>query len=325
MIRLQLSGRLNWQATIAATDLPELAKQKITDVVESDSIVAAGEIADRQRADLAFSRWSATRARHVEELVSEFGGTQTVARLMRSAKKRNRPLLWKTFVVGCYSFLAFFAFYAGLAVWFFSGKPNPTVDYLYALNATARAVPVEERAWPIYRNAWIEHDFYDLSTHQSMEPLLKVFKDGRQQTFVGPLDKEWQQVIRFLEEHKTLVDAFRVGGQRAGFGLELAYKCDYSEEDFKALYGLRSWQARDEWHRKSNNSATNFDKSLINIQPPRLQMMQGIAAVLRADTLRAAEEGQAEVVVEDITAMLGLGTQVAEYPFLLFALLGFCS
>ena len=61
------------------------------------------------------------RGQDIEELVSEFGETQTVARLMRSAKKRNRPLLWKTLVVGCFiHFSRSLLFYAGLAVWFFS-------------------------------------------------------------------------------------------------------------------------------------------------------------------------------------------------------------
>ena len=35
MLRLHFSRRLNWQATVAASDLPDLAKQKITDVVKA--------------------------------------------------------------------------------------------------------------------------------------------------------------------------------------------------------------------------------------------------------------------------------------------------
>ena len=252
-------------------------------------------------------------------MVSEFGETQTVARLMRSAKKRNRPLLWKTLVVGCYSFLAFLAFYAGLAVWFFSSKPNPTVDYFKVVSANAAAVPEDQQAWPIYRDAWIEHSFVELNIGKLIEQEDEAWNDLR------PGDEKWPNLVAFLEQKESLVKAIRRGGQLSGFGLELKRQWDYSKEDGMALFSKgRALElfGSEAVEPELTQSEQLLHDALIGALLSQVQEMRKMARILQADTFRAAEAGDSDIVQEDVVAMLGLGPQAGELPFLVCGLVG---
>ena len=47
-----------------------------------------------------------------------------------------------------------------------------------------------------------------------------------------------------------------------------------------------------------------------------------MARILQVDTFRAAEAGDSDIVQEDVVAMLGLGPQAGELPFLVCGLVG---
>ena len=315
LIRLQITGRLNWRARVAESDLPEVAKRKIVDVVKSTRLwrFEKSQIANELIAHFDDGQ---SRGLSVDSLVENFGETDTVARLMRSAKKRNRSIFWKTLVAGGYAFLAFLIFYAGLAVWFMSGKPNPSVDYFAVVSADAMAVPEDQRAWPIYREAWIEHDFINLDMQKRVGATLdESWNDFR------PGDEKWPAVVEFLGEHESLVKAIRRGGQRPGFGLEFKLTRDYSEADLLAMRG-RGFS--DEEHADDGNSEFDFlnDALIAGTLVTQYQEMQKMARVLQTDVFRMAESDNADLVTQDFNAMLGLGPQAAEMPMLLRGLVG---
>ena len=312
LVRLHVSGRLNWRAAIAESGLPDKAKQKIDDVIKATRLwrLEKAQIATEL---IAHFQDGQQQGQDVDHLVAEFGDTATVAQMMRSAKKRNRSIFWKTFVAGGYAFLAFLVFYAGLAVWFFSGKPNPSTDYFKLVSADASSVPEDQRAWPIYREAWIEHDFVNLDIQEILgqkEADEKWWNEWR------PGDEKWPHLVEFLEQKESLVKAIRRGGQLSGLGLEVKLAQDYSQRDQLAIFG----QDRDEAADDHYSNAPLLNSALLHVRLGQVQQMRSMSRILASDVFRMAEMDATELITADLQAMLGFGGQAAETPFLVSGL-----
>jgi len=87
----------------------------------------------------------------IKSACEEFGDAKLAARLIRRAKRRNRPMIWKiasavTIVLVVSSVAA-----AGILGWLAIGEPNPQVDYVQVLNDPIETIPIEQRSWPIFR------------------------------------------------------------------------------------------------------------------------------------------------------------------------------
>lgn len=87
----------------------------------------------------------------IKSACEEFGDAKLAARLIRRAKRRNRPMIWKiasavTIVLVVSSVAA-----AGILGWLAFGEPNPQIDYVQVLNDPIETIPMEQRSWPIFR------------------------------------------------------------------------------------------------------------------------------------------------------------------------------
>ncbi|MFQ6116002.1 MAG: hypothetical protein ACE5NG_18225 [bacterium] len=89
-----------------------------------------------------------------EELITEFGDVKLLAILTRRAKKRCRPL-WQTVIARTFQAVGvIIALFCVYTVWFITGKPAISVDYLAILNQMGRPqVRDEDNAWPHYEKA----------------------------------------------------------------------------------------------------------------------------------------------------------------------------
>jgi hypothetical protein len=94
------------------------------------------------------------REQKARQLIGEFGDAKLLAVLLRRAKKRCRPL-WRTVVARTFQtagiiILCFIVY----VVWFFTGKPVITTDYVAELNRINRPVTDETlNAAPLYLKA----------------------------------------------------------------------------------------------------------------------------------------------------------------------------
>ena len=94
------------------------------------------------------------KERKAQELVAQFGDAKLLGVLLRKAKKRCRPL-WrtvaaKTFQAAAVLILCLIVY----TIWFLSGKPNITVDYVAELNRIVRPTADESlNAAPFYGKA----------------------------------------------------------------------------------------------------------------------------------------------------------------------------
>ncbi len=83
------------------------------------------------------------------EVIAGFGDVKMLAALMRRAKKRCRPL-WRTVVARTFQIVGLLLLCLILyTIWFSTGKPTISVDYLAMLNRMSRPeVSDKDNAWP---------------------------------------------------------------------------------------------------------------------------------------------------------------------------------
>ncbi len=89
-----------------------------------------------------------------QQLIEEFGEAKLLAKLIRRGKKRCRSLWKKAIVRGFQALGAIVVLYCLHTLWFVSGRPTISVDYLAILNQRGRAAAAEtENAWENYKRA----------------------------------------------------------------------------------------------------------------------------------------------------------------------------
>ena len=248
-------------------------------------------------------------------LVKRFGDVKVAARLMRRAKKRNRPLWWRTGRRMLQAASLFVLAYIGLALLLSMRHPNPRTDYLALLNASASKASESDRAWPIYRKAWIEADLYRTGGAN----LYKKDADGRPTPeWLNPGDADWPQAIAYLDQHKALLSALREAGLKPSLGFTAARQQDFSEDDRTALGMAKGRSAAFSTDRSTNDAATSLlSDSLIAVLLPHLSLLRISANVLSRDMVRAASEGDGDRIAKDYQAMLGMAMQAREQPIVI--------
>jgi len=137
-----------------------------------------------------------------QRLITGFGDVKLLAVLLRRAKKRCRPL-WRTVVARTFQtvgvLILCLIFYA---VWFSTGRPTISVDYLALINQMNRPeVRDEDNAWPHYEKAMALY----------VEPDQRVFKltgrprrEFKRKLYFSDLDKDKQEKIhQWLKENES--------------------------------------------------------------------------------------------------------------------------
>src|SRR5882672_6020656 len=211
LVRGRVSGRLDVKGVIEASGLPAEAKEVVRRVVKRTRLWLSEmvEVAEELIAHFADGIES---GRSVEDLVEEFGDAGKAAKLIRRAKKRNRPLAWHVLRGLGWIMLVMLTIYACLAARFLLGRPTPKVDYVAALNEPMMAVPPDQRAWPIYRQAIL--GIGERGKKEAVDRLNEVF-DAR------PGSDHWSKVGPWLAEHRKVVQLTREGTQKPIVGFIL--------------------------------------------------------------------------------------------------------
>jgi len=117
------------------------------------------ELAAHFEDELKGIKTEAEKEQKARQIVGKFGDARLLAVLLRRAKKRCRPL-WKTAVARTFQtagiiILCFIVY----VVWFFTGKPVITTDYVAELNrivkpssdGTLNAAPFYQKAVPVFK------------------------------------------------------------------------------------------------------------------------------------------------------------------------------
>ena len=158
--------------------------------------------------------------RSTEELISTFGEIKTTARLMRRAKKRNRPLWWRAQRRLLQVFSGLLVGYVVVALLLTMLHPKVRVDYVAELNRPIMASAESDRAWPIYREAWSKAGEWPLN----MDVLYLRDADDWPSRLLRPGDVQWPKAEAFLRQQKSLLDSIRAGGQKPALGYPMAFE-----------------------------------------------------------------------------------------------------
>ena len=137
-----------------------------------------------------------------QQLITGFGDVKLLAVLLRRAKKRCRPL-WRTIVARTFQtvgvlILCFIVY----VVWFSTGRPTISIDYLALLNQRGKPqVRDEDNAWPHYEKAielYIEPD------QKILRLIGRPRKEFKIRLRFSDLNKEKQNnILKWLEQNES--------------------------------------------------------------------------------------------------------------------------
>ncbi len=154
-IRGRLSGRLDRERLIREAAFPAPINDLINRVVRNTRLWRLEKV-DVTRELIAHFRDGLDAGADPAALATDFGDPVRAARLIRRAKRRNRPLPWRAMIYtrnGLAAMLAVMVIiYIGLAARYFTGRATISRDYLAELNQPALSMPESDRAWPLYRD-----------------------------------------------------------------------------------------------------------------------------------------------------------------------------
>jgi len=137
-----------------------------------------------------------------QRLITEFGDVKLLAVLLRRAKKRCRPL-WRTVVVRTFQTVGVLILCLILyAVWFSTGRPTISVDYLALINQMNRPeVRDEDNAWPHYEKAmalYVEPD------QRVTKLTVRSRREFKRKLYFSDLDKDKQEKIHeWVKENES--------------------------------------------------------------------------------------------------------------------------
>jgi hypothetical protein len=274
----------DWRKFIAASALPDDGKRLIETVVRRTRLWKR-ERASVARELIAHFHDAADAGVSSEEAIKRFGDAKQAAKLIRRAKIRNRSWLWhaRRFVQRVIGVLILC--YIGVGIYYFSGKPSPSVDYIAKLNAPILATPESEWAWPLYREA------------------LAALRPGLMPIAMGPEDPDWDKTVAWLDAHWAELALAREAAHKPVFGS--LHSQSFAAEDAK-LFAIE--------HQPERDGLTA--RALVAVMLPQLNQMRDVADAFAADAARAIELGQGDRAYADIAALLSMSDQLRKRDFL---------
>lgn len=202
----------------------------------------------------------------------------------------------------------------GVKVWF--GVPKLSRDYAAELRAAAEAIPEDQRAWPLLREAAMGIE----RAPQVREPHPEIFENWMDLLRVEPRHLNWPRLVQYVECHGDQLDLLRRAAERPFLGYTTVGLFD---AEFEASRWGRSV---DEVRREHQEWVQPF--------PPFLQgvptyvgstvgwdlgqevgtAQQESLALLIASMKRAAFEGDADRFSTDLRAHRRIARLSAELP-----------
>lgn len=294
LIRGEVSGRLDWKSQLADSGLPEQVCRLIDGIVTKaklwrfEKISVANEL-------ISHFQDAFEHGVSFEQVCAEFGDPMVAAQLIHRSKKRNRSMIGKMVKVSALAGAAVAICFSLFFAYFCAAQIDATEDYLAVLNANAAEVDESDRAWPIYREAWIEHDFVSMSVEDLFE----------EENLVGPESEGWSDSVALIESKQELLESFRQASSKPVLGLELKYRIsDYSPEDQQALFPEGTAENGDEADSSLNNM-------VVNVLLPHLGAFRNASRMLYVDSILAAEQGDVDRVIRNLEATFGMSRHAA--------------
>ncbi|HZZ43411.1 MAG TPA: hypothetical protein VFE58_10780 [Tepidisphaeraceae bacterium] len=226
-----------------------------------------------------------------EEILANFGDPRRAARLIRRAKLRNRSLSWHVCRFICFSFLAICLFYGLLAVYYYSGKPAPSVDYIAQLNQPILATPVKQRAWPLYRQVILDLSLTSPAQSDYNGEFSRML-DAR------PGSKRWPALQAWLVQHRADIDLLHRAADQPQLGFVLG---PGGSADDPAIFP---------------GQPLSRVTPMYDVAMPILNPIREFARILSADAEAACDLGDRVRFLRDMCSLFQLTNQTLQHPSL---------
>ncbi|MEZ6243145.1 MAG: hypothetical protein R3B57_08890 [Phycisphaerales bacterium] len=309
-------------AMIARTDLPAPVRERIGQIVRRTRLHATEQV-EVARELLAHALDARADAKGENEILASLGDSRAVGRLIRRAVKRKRPLVYQLRRWAMRTLLAAFAvvfvFYLVLATRFYMGSPSIKTDYFAKLNAPIHAMPEGDKAWPVYLDAMMEWSRVEKRLRETSvaDPNAEDWTvRGPGVDFLYSVPKhhpDYEATVAALKAYRPTLDRVADATRRPSFG---------------ALYSYRTRSVEIEGVGRSTEVTVEPDPDPRDQQPllfgimPHLGKSRQIARIFAFDIEVAMDDADADRIVVDTRALLGLSRQLSKEPGLISSLVG---
>lgn len=294
VLRGRLTARMDLERLIARSELSPALQDLIRTTVRKTRL-RWHEKADVARELIAHFRDGIDAGQMPDSLLQQFGDIAVAAKLIRRARKRQRSIFYRATVRTIqYGFLLIVGTYLLLTVRYYWGSTRLTRNYLKEFNAPILATPEQDRAWPIYRRAFLATSPWPKDEEINCE---------------SPTSPGWTKLVEYIAANQDALQLYREAAAKPALGMALSNDADVEVQRHNQEFPMPSV------------SAPPVDKAdnppLISVLLPNLSPMRFGGRLLRADALLAAEQGDGKRAVDDISAMLAMADHCAGQPTLI--------
>lgn len=299
-----ISSRIKAEEWVAASELPQEAKNLILRIVKRTRLWRQEKSAVAVELIAHFGDGIDAGA-SLEELQADFGAEGAAARLIRRSKLRCRPLPFRVLRSLAQATACMLVFYLVAMVYYATGSPNVATDYVAKFNASALAVPEEERAWPVYREALLALD------HDRAQNVLKL--EG-----IEPVGTTWEEAVRFIEESESALAKTREAAAMAQLGYVRASAIHSEDRELWPQEYENDQLARASRHQSTSDVLWDSSKPpLLTLKLPHLDELRRLSRLLHLDAIHAANLGDGDRALSNVVALLGMARQQYGSPTLI--------
>ncbi len=165
------------------------------------------------------------RQQKAQQLITDFGDLKLLAILLRRAKKRCRPL-WRTIVARTFQAIGVLILcFILYVVWFLSGKPAITTNYVAELNNMVRpvadeslnAAPLYIKAIELYEKRWDDVAELRSKTQLTPEEMELVENDLRRllgKKYEEVTSEQKKRIEKWLNDNNEIFELVIAGAQK---------------------------------------------------------------------------------------------------------------
>ena len=197
-------------------------------------------------------------------------------------KRRGMHPLIKAGIVAGALLLLVVALIAVWAVGVMQRQPTVKVDYVAKLNERARAVPPEERAWPVYARA-----------HAALVPM-EAIDPERRFAFADPDEEGWDKLVAWVEANEKTLEILEEARDKEGMG----FVVDLDAATLGPIDLI-------------------METGHIISEADMLRHLRTLARLHRASAVFAASRGDAEAAVNHVSAIYEMSGRANEHGLMI--------
>ncbi len=294
-ILARVTRRPDHRAILAQSGLPEPVRALIARVVHRTrlSYFERADIARELCAHFA-DALAPGGDRTPESAVASFGDPAAAAALIRRAKLRARPLLWRAFrrtrQAAAMLLAASLAAYGYMAAAYITAAPRITHDYLADLNASVPATPESERAWPLYLEAMLQW---------TVPPNARALRWG----IAWPGDPDFDRLVEENAANQRTIATVRLAAHQPTMGLALSATADAAVDEHL-----------DERHWSPTPEPVPAVEPALWATVTRLSRLEQMGGLLVRDACIALQRGDGPAVVTDLEDTVAVARHADQVP-----------